>query len=120
MKPISHSLPKLAFWCGLLLLTVLSLLPVDQLPEQIMDIWDKAQHAAGFGVLALLGALAYPSRLPGVSLGLLAYGGFIELAQTYTGWRHGDWQDLMADAVGILMGGLLIAAASRLRQARAG
>ncbi len=85
-----------------------------------MDIWDKAQHAAGFGVLAMLGTLAYPSRLPGVSLGLLAHGGFIELAQAYTGWRHGDWLDLLADAIGILLGWLLIAAAGRLRQARAG
>lgn len=119
MKPINPSLLKLTFWCGLLLLTVLSLLPVDQLPEQIMDIWDKAQHAAGFGLLAMLGTRAYPSRMPGVGWGLLLHGGFIEVAQAYTGWRHGDWLDLLADGVGIALGVLLVVAAVRLRQAHA-
>jgi hypothetical protein len=34
--------------------------------------------------------------------GLLLLGGFIELAQAASGWRQGDWLDLLADATVIL------------------
>jgi hypothetical protein len=29
------------------------------------------------------------------------HGGLIELVQAATGWRHGEWLDLVADALGI-------------------
>ena len=52
-----------------------------------------------------------------VALGLLAYGGVIELVQAQLPHRQGDWADLTADAVG-MVAGLLLAAA--LRRATAG
>jgi VanZ family protein len=37
-------------------------------------------------------------------LALLAFGGAIEIAQTFLPPREGDWWDLLADGVGIAIG----------------
>jgi len=97
---------KSFFWLCVVVLTIASLVPVDFLPEQSFNIWDKAQHALGFAWLALFGLLSYPQRPARVALLLLVYGGAIELAQMATGWRHGEWLDLAADGVGIALGAL--------------
>lgn len=101
-------LTKLAFWFCAGVVTILSLLPVAYLPPQAFDIWDKAQHAGGFAALALLGHFAYPRHLWSICLGLLAYGASIEVAQSATGWRHGDGLDLLADGIGIVLGTVLL------------
>ena len=99
-----------AFWLACLAVGAMSLTPVQHLPPQVFDIWDKAQHAAGFAVLALLGRLAYPKALTRLMLGLLSYGAAIEIAQAATGWRSGDVQDWLADAIGVVAGLALCAA----------
>jgi len=94
-------LKQLAFWGALAVVVVMSLLPGALLPK-VFSFWDKAQHALGFFGLTLLALWAYPKLpLPYVGLSLLVAGGAIELAQSATGWRHGDWLDLLANAVGI-------------------
>ena len=98
---------KPLFWLSVVVLTVASLVPVVLLPPQSLDVWDKAQHAFGFTWLAFLGLLSYPHRPNAVAVSLLAYGGAIELAQAATGWRYGEWADLAADGVGILLGTLM-------------
>lgn len=80
---------------------MLSLLPGDYLPPVAFDVWDKAQHALGFLMLGLLGLWAYGSATKRIVLGLLIHGALIELAQAATGWRYGDWQDWLANAVGV-------------------
>lgn len=95
---------RTAFWLACLAVGVLSLTPVEHLPPQVFDVWDKAQHATGFAVLALLGYRAHRRSLVGLTLGLLIYGVAIELAQSATGWRQGDAQDWLADAIGIALG----------------
>lgn len=95
------------FWALLLAITTLSLLPVAYLPPQAFSIWDKAQHALAFAALAVAALLAYPRHPGRVLLGLLLYGGAIELAQAATGWRYGEWSDWLADAVGLAAGALL-------------
>lgn len=105
---------RLAFWFCLAAVTVLSLMPTEFLPPPVFSLWDKAQHALGFVGLAVLGLLAYPQRPWLLAAGLLFFGGAIELAQAATGWRHGDWFDLLADAVGIVLG----AALSQLQASR--
>lgn len=98
---------KLGFWVLLLGVVVLSLLPGEYLPPQTASIWDKAQHASAFAVLGAWGLLAYPRQPWRVLIALLAFGGAIELAQASTTWRFGDWQDLLADAVGLVIGAVL-------------
>ncbi|MCB1975171.1 MAG: VanZ family protein [Burkholderiaceae bacterium] len=88
----------------MLCVAVLSLLPTDYLPPPIFSLWDKAQHALAFTALAALGQQAYPRRRWQVLAGLLVFGGLIELAQAATGWRHGEWADWLADAVGLALG----------------
>jgi VanZ family protein len=93
---------KLLFWLYLIALLVLSLVPTGQLPEGISSLWDKAQHALGFALLTVLGARAYPAwPLLKMGAALLVFGGLVELAQAATGWRFGEWADLLADGVGI-------------------
>jgi VanZ family protein len=87
--------------CGVL---VLSLLPGKHLPPQVLDIWDKAQHAFGFVVLTVLGVLSYPSRAARTAAGLLVLGVLIEVAQSMTGWRYGEVADWVADVVGVAIG----------------
>jgi len=111
----SITLIRVAFWISLLGVVVLSLLPTEQLPDQVSLIWDKAQHAAGFAGLTVLGLMGYPSRLHQICLGLLVTGALIELAQHATGWRHGDLEDLFANLVGIVTGALVWILARRLK-----
>lgn len=92
------------FWLSVLGITVASMVPVVMLPPQALNIWDKAQHAFAFAWLAVLGLLSYPTHALRVALGLLVFGGAIELAQDATGWRFGEWVDLLADVVGICLG----------------
>lgn len=92
-----------AFWLASLALLALTLLPGQQLLHLPLNFWDKAQHALAFGTLSLLGVWTWPRRAHRLPLfaGLLLYGGAIEIAQHLTGWRHGEWADWAADAVGV-------------------
>ena len=92
---------RLLFWLSVLGITIASLVPVGMLPPHTLDVWDKAQHAIAFAWLGLCGLLAYPKQLLRVVPGLLLLGGAIELAQSATGWRYGEWLDFAADAIGI-------------------
>jgi VanZ family protein len=96
---------KLCFWTLVLITLWLSLIPAEQVPSAF-HFWDKAQHAFGFAGLAFLGLMAYPGRIVRLALGLMLLGAGIEVAQWSTGWRQGDWQDWVADCVGLLMGGV--------------
>ncbi|OYZ93157.1 MAG: hypothetical protein B7Y01_01440 [Xanthobacter sp. 17-67-6] len=49
MRPTSIQLIRITFWCSALVLAIASLVPVDLLPRQAATIWDKGQHAFGFG-----------------------------------------------------------------------
>lgn len=101
MLKLPLRLVQIAFWACVLSTVFLSLVPVERLP-QAFHWWDKAQHALGFAVLTALGLLAYPQVGWRLLWGLLLLGACIELAQAASGWRRGDWLDLLADAVGIL------------------
>lgn len=94
---------KSSFWLLLLGTLWLSLVPVDQIPSAF-SFWDKAQHALGFAALCFLGLLAYPGRILLLMFGLALFGAGIECAQWATGWRQGDWQDWVADCMGMVMG----------------
>lgn len=93
----------LCFATCLLALTAASLVPIDRLPAVAFDIWDKTQHAAGFGWLMFCGlmAWAHSTRPAALAASLAAWGLLIECLQAWSGWRHGEAADLVANAIGI-------------------
>ena len=113
-------LARAAFWLATASVLVLTLMPASQLPPLgPFNFWDKAQHALAFAVLTVLGLLAWPqaSLRWRLLLSLVALGGAIEVAQHLTGWRHGEWADWAADALGVALVGLvrLVAQLARSR-----
>jgi VanZ family protein len=97
---------KGAFWVCFVVLNALALSPAPYLPPlEIFSWWDKAQHAIAFGTLTVLAVLAYPG-VSKVRIGLLlmVLGVLIEVLQYFSGYRYGDWQDAVADGVGVLVG----------------
>ncbi len=99
----------LAVW-GLTMgvVTVLALLPIEQLQSPVFDWWDKAQHALAFMVLTVGALLLWPEVGVGVAMGMVAYGVGLELAQWAVGWRFAELTDLVADAVGVLGAWVLV------------
>jgi VanZ family protein len=107
---------KILFWICFVGLNALALSPAPYLPPlDVFNWWDKAQHAIGFGTLAVLAVLAYP-HVSKLRIGgwLMVQGVVIEVLQYFSGYRYGDWQDAVADGVGVLLGLLLVAALMRL------
>jgi VanZ family protein len=97
---------KALFWLCFVAVNSLALSPAPYLPPlEIFNWWDKAQHAIAFGALAVLAVLAYPevSKLR-IAVLLIGQGVLIELLQYHGGYRFGDWQDALADGVGVLLG----------------
>jgi VanZ family protein len=93
---------KTVFWLYLVTIIVLSLSPTAHLPDGLSSIWDKAQHALGYALLAALGMRAYPEWTAlKIGVTLLVFGALVEVAQAATGWRFGEWSDLLANGVGI-------------------
>lgn len=90
--------------CGaglLVVVAVLSLLPVPD-----VGVGDKLSHLLTYAVLGgWFGLLVTrPAGLGLVFAGLLAYGALIELLQGMTGYRYAEWGDLLANAIGLLLG----------------
>jgi VanZ family protein len=90
------------FWATVLAVLILSLMPPA--PKMPDTGWDKSNHLLAFAALAALGMQAFPGRQRGLLVALLAYGGLIEGLQSLTPYRFADWADLLADAVGVLLG----------------
>ena len=101
LQRIPLTLRRRAFWmCVAAVLALALATPGRYLPT---TGWDKANHALAFGVLAVLGGIAYPGRLARLLVALLAYGALIEVLQSLTPDRSAEWLDLLADAVGLLL-----------------
>ena len=119
MNPLAvlehHRAWRLALLALLAVISFLALTPAP--PSGIDSGWDKLNHLAAFAVLALAAGFsaAASARHAGRSaLALLVYGGLIELLQSRMPPRQGEWADLLADAVGILLGLGLAALLRRL------
>ena len=94
----------------LVLVVVVGWLALSPKPPPGVDLgWDKLNHACAFAALAAAAcfSLRCARGRPLVLLASLAYGGLIEIAQTYVPGRNGEWADLLADAVGTAIGALL-------------
>lgn len=91
-----------------LMLAVITWLALSPAPPETMNTgWDKANHALAFGALAFSAVWALwqrPRQWVWLVLALLAYGVFIEIAQSFLPPREADWHDVVADSVGIALG----------------
>ena len=106
-----HRFLKVLFWMSFVAINILALSPAPYLPPlEIFNWWDKAQHAIAFATLAVLAVLAYPEALKRrIAFLLIVQGVLIEVLQYFSGYRYGDWQDALADGVGVLLGLGLVA-----------
>ena len=98
---------KFVFWRFIFFITAMAVLFLAIAPTSTplpTTGWDKSNHIIAFAVLAYLGRQAFLQNAFKIIIGLIAYGGLIELMQTFTPTRSGEWQDLLADVVGIFAG----------------
>ena len=89
----------------LLVITILSLWPLDKLP--LVPGTDKTHHLIAYAILMLPTALRKPERWILFGLFFIVYSGAIELLQPYVN-RYGEWLDMLANTAGIVCG-LIIA-----------
>ena len=111
---------RIAFWLALTVLSILFLLPQHYLASGVFDWWDKLQHSLAFGVLTLLGLLAYAStkkqaqrQVHRIVVAMVLYGALIEVLQSVSGWRYGEFGDWAADVVGVLLAWAIFAFTNR-------
>ena len=111
---------RIAFWLALTVLSILFLLPPHYLAPDIFDWWDKLQHSLAFGLLTILGLLAYAGtkkqlqrQVRRIVVAMVLYGALIEVLQGLSGWRYGEFGDWAADVVGVLLAWLLFVMANR-------
>lgn len=93
---------RLLFLLAALWVAWSGLAPTEALPS--LGLWDKLAHAIGYGLLTLLLVPALdPPRAWLAGAWVMLYGIGIELAQAWGGHRQGDWQDALANGVGVLL-----------------
>jgi VanZ family protein len=90
---------------NLLIITTLSLWPLEKLPS--VPGTDKTHHLIAYAALMFPTALRKPDKWIMVGLLFIAYSGAIELLQPYVN-RYGEWLDMAANTVGVFCG-LIIA-----------
>ena len=93
---------SIGFWTCLLVVLFLALTPVD--PNMPDTGWDKLNHLLAFAFLFILGRQSYPGNYTSLLIGLLCYGVMIEILQSLTSYRSAEWEDLMADSMGLIVG----------------
>ncbi|MBV8035238.1 VanZ family protein [Roseateles sp.] len=92
---------------AVLLVAITWLALVPNPPRAVSTGWDKSNHALAFASLAFASVWAVwprPRQWGWLAATLLAYGGAIEIAQSFLPPRTGDWWDLLADGCGIALG----------------
>jgi len=101
------------YWRGLsmlilMLITTLSLTPLEHLP--VVPGGDKWHHAIAYAALMFPAALRRPRFWPLMGLFFLLWSGAIELIQPFVN-RYGEWGDMAANASGLLVGFMLASTA---------
>lgn len=92
---------KIFFWFSILVVLILAVLPNSRIPS-VFIFWDKAQHFLAFCFLSGLGLRAYRSSWIFIFLGLILWGGTIEIIQWFLPWRDASVADFFADALGVI------------------
>lgn len=94
---------------------VLALMPIT-VPHIPTTGWDKSNHLLAFAVLTILDCRTFPDRVAAVLVGSVLYGGLIEVLQSFTPHRSAEWGDLVADALGVIVGCGLVVLLDKFRR----
>ncbi len=92
---------------AVLMIVVCALALPPTVPKELSFSWDKLNHTLAFAALAGTARLGFPGswrKLGWIAAALLAFGGLIEVLQHFVPGRSADWEDLLADAIGIVLG----------------
>lgn len=119
-----HSPYLIPAWLWTILILVLCLLPGDKMPEDPIVNADKIYHSGAFAVMGFLFVYGFKKQTissflnrNAVLLSLLwciAIGGIIEILQhSFVRNRHGDWLDFLFDAIGTILGVIVLLLMSR-------
>jgi VanZ family protein len=124
MKLIAKSLP-LAFWCYVLVLTVLNLKPGNPNAPEMGEILfirrDYFHHIVAYLILAAMYGTAMISSRPvfrknpvlyGILL-MVALAVTLEALQVFVPHRRFNWYDMAANVTGLILGALLVFIVSR-------
>ncbi len=97
---LPQHLRAVAYACAVAILLYLTLAPEHSLPH--VHLWDKAEHATAWFVLAGVGLSFWPSRPARIAGFAIALGLLVEVLQgTMDLGRDADWRDWAADSVGV-------------------
>lgn len=88
------------------LAVVIAVLTLAPMPSGGPEGSDKLYHVLAFACLAFPLPLVRPRWTVWVILGVIAYGGAIEVIQPFFG-RQAEWADLVADGVGAILGAIV-------------
>jgi VanZ family protein len=96
------------------ILLYMCLAPAKALPT--VNLWDKAEHAIAWAVLAGVGLILFPRHAGAVAVFALGFGVAVEVMQGALPFgRDADWKDWVADIVGVAAALLIFAAIRRAR-----
>ena len=121
IKKMMNALPTIEkHWalvtvCLLLIITVLSLWPLENLPSAPGS--DKMHHLIAYAALVFPVALRQPNRWLWFVVFFIGYSGLIELIQPYVN-RYGEWLDMLANTAGVVCGVALATAINAVRKRR--
>ncbi len=100
---LTTMLQRRLFYVGVIAVIWVSVVPADALVEA--GIWDKAEHAGAYALLALFGCVAYrtTAQRNRLAVSLVALGIALECVQTQVPGRVGDLGDVLANTIGVLL-----------------
>ena len=110
---------RVLFFTACVAVGVASLMPQGGLPS--LSLWDKLEHLLAYAVLSGLGMLGFkkPSERQVLVLGLVLYGGVLEIGQSFVPGRFPSLFDFISNGIGVAIGTIaslwLTAQFSRLR-----
>ena len=90
------------FGACIVAIALLAWLPGHAVPSPNWS--DKVSHLLGFAALGLLSWRAFPQHRGAAFVALLGFGALIELVQWQLPTRSAEWADLVADALGLMIG----------------
>ena len=103
----SIHLNKICLWSFLVISLILFLSPVSNTISSLIN--DKVSHAFAYGTLFFLAAKSYKDKYSSLYIGLLVFllGFIVEIVQSMTGYRSGEFDDVLANVFGIGLDGFL-------------